>query len=82
MLTAFITALAGVWLICAAFAGYALRSLSTPMRFGFGVAGLLLFIPAETHAIWRMDRHHRALLGGALFAYEFMAVRRIRRQPA
>ena len=44
----FICALTGVSLICAAFAGYAVRPLSTPMRVGFGVAGLLLFIPAET----------------------------------
>ena len=54
VLIAFVTALAGVWLICAAFAGYARRLLSTPMRFGFGIAGLLLFIPAEAmpHGEW------------------------------
>ena len=57
VLMAFITALAGVWLICAAFAGYAMRLLSTPMRIGFGIAGLLLFIPGRGHAAWRMDRY-------------------------
>ena len=77
MLTAFITALAGVWLICAAFAGYAVRPLSTPMRFGFGVAGLLLFIPAETVLYGEWTDIIGLVLGGALFAYEFMAVRRI-----
>jgi TRAP-type uncharacterized transport system fused permease subunit len=51
---AFITALIGVWLICAAFTGYATRVLSLPMRVGFGLAGLLLFIPGDAFhdAIW------------------------------
>jgi TRAP transporter 4TM/12TM fusion protein len=51
---AFITALIGVWLICAAFAGYATRALTLPMRVGFGFAGLLLFIPGDAfrNAIW------------------------------
>ncbi len=59
IVTSLITALVGVWLICAAFAGYATRVLSMPIRVGFGIAGLLLFIPAECHAAWRMDRHRR-----------------------
>ncbi|HET7911767.1 MAG TPA: TRAP transporter fused permease subunit [Pseudolabrys sp.] len=49
-----ITAVLGVWLICAGFAGYAVRPLSMPMRIGFGIAGLLLFIPADAvpHGEW------------------------------
>ena len=52
------------------------------MRIGFGIAGLLLFIPADamTHGEWTDIVGF--VLGGALFAYEFMAVRRIRREPA
>jgi len=72
---AFITSLAGVWLICAAFAGYAWRELGTPMRVGFGIAGLLLFIPADAmpHGEWT-DMVGFAL-GALLIGREFMATR-------
>ena len=81
VVTAFISALIGVWLICAAFAGYAIRPLSTPMRVGFGLAGLLLFIPADAmpHGEWT-DIAGLAL-GAALLAREVLAVR-MRRQTA
>ena len=71
-----------MWLICAAFAGYAMRALSLPMRLGFGFAGLLLFIPAESmpHGEWT-DIVGLAL-GVVLFAYEYLAVRRLRQQAA
>jgi TRAP-type uncharacterized transport system fused permease subunit len=76
-----ITALAGVWLICAAFAGYATRVLSTPMRIGFGIAGLLLFIPADAmpHGEWT-DIAGFAL-GAVLLGREVIATR-MRRQAA
>ncbi|HET9714624.1 MAG TPA: TRAP transporter fused permease subunit [Pseudolabrys sp.] len=50
----FIGALFGVWFICAAFAGYARRPLSTLVRIGFGVAGLMMFIPinAVRYGVW------------------------------
>ena len=75
VVTAFITALIGVWMICAAFAGYATRVLSMPMRIGFGLAGLLLFIPADavTHGEWT-DVAGLAL-GAVLLAREIMATR-------
>ncbi len=78
---AFVTALIGVWLVCAAFAGYATRVLSTPMRLGFGLAGILLFIPADavTYGVWT-DVAGLAL-GAVLLAREFLAVR-LRRQTA
>ncbi len=81
VVTAFISALIGVWLICAAFAGYAIRPLSAPMRVGFGLAGLLLFIPADAmpHGEWT-DIAGLAL-GAALLAREVLAVR-MRRQTA
>lgn len=77
----FVTALVGVWLICAAFTGYATRMLTLPMRIGFGFAGLLLFIPADTfkNTIWT-DVAGLAL-GAILLAREFMAVR-LQRQTA
>jgi TRAP transporter 4TM/12TM fusion protein len=76
-----VTALIGVWLICAAFTGYATRVLSLPMRIGFGLAGLLLFIPADAfrHAVWT-DVAGFAL-AVVLFAREFLAIR-LRRQTA
>ncbi len=54
IIMAVITSLFGVWLICAAFTGYAMRVLSMPMRVGFALAGLLLFVPAEAivHGEW------------------------------
>ena len=72
---AVVTALAGVWLVCAAFAGYALRALSVPMRIGFGIAGLLLFIPADAmpHGEWT-DIAGFAL-GAALLTREYLATR-------
>jgi TRAP transporter 4TM/12TM fusion protein len=77
---AFITALLGVWLICAAFAGYAWRELSPPMRIGFGVAGLLLFIPADAmpHGEWTDIAGF--VLGVVLVGREALATR-MRRQP-
>jgi TRAP transporter 4TM/12TM fusion protein len=73
VLMALVTALAGVWLICAAFAGYALRALSAPMRIGFGIAGLLLFVPAEAlpHGEW--TDYAGLGLGAVLLAREIMA---------
>jgi TRAP-type uncharacterized transport system fused permease subunit len=82
IVTSFVTALIGVWLICAAFAGYGLRTLSTPMRIGFGIAGILLFIPAESMPHGEWTDIVGLGLGVVLFAYEYMAVRRLRQQTA
>ena len=81
VVTSFITALIGVWLICAAFAGYAIRPLSLPMRLAFGLAGILLFIPADamTHGVWT-DIAGLAL-GAVLLAREVLAAR-MQRQTA
>jgi TRAP-type uncharacterized transport system fused permease subunit len=81
VVTAFITSLVGVWLICAAFAGYAIRPLSMLMRVAFGLAGLLLFIPADAvkHGEWT-DIVGLAL-GAVLLVREVLAVR-MRRQTA
>ena len=78
VLMSLFTALIGVWLICAAFSGYATRVLSLPMRIGFGIAGLLLFIPGDAFkdAIWT-DIAGLAL-AAILVAREFMATRLLR----
>ena len=81
VLAALTTALIGVWLICAAFAGYAVRPLGMPLRIGFGLAGLLLFIPADAmpHGEWT-DIAGLAL-GGVLLGREIFATR-LKRQAA
>ena len=57
------------------------RALSLPMRIGFGLAGLLLFIPADAvpHGEWTDIAGF--VLGAVLLAREFLAVR-MRRQAA
>jgi TRAP transporter 4TM/12TM fusion protein len=80
ILWAVFTALAGVWMICAAFAGYATRRLSMPMRVGFGIAGMLLFIPADSFKGGEWTDVAGILFGGALLAREFFAARSA--QPA
>jgi len=75
VVTALITALIGVWLICAAFAGYAVRPLSTPMRFGFGLAGMLLFIPAEIMSYGELTDIAGFALGAILLGREILATR-------
>jgi TRAP transporter 4TM/12TM fusion protein len=78
---AMITAVVGVWLICAAFAGYAWRELSLPMRIGFGLAGLLLFIPADAMQNGELTDIAGFALAAILLGREFLAVR-VRRQAA
>ena len=81
VLMAVFTALVGVWLICAAFAGYATRPLSMPMRIGFGIAGLLLFIPADAMPHGEWTDYAGLTLGAILLAREILAVR-MQRQAA
>jgi TRAP transporter 4TM/12TM fusion protein len=76
---ALITSLAGVWMVCAAFAGYGTRVLSPPMRIGFGIAGLLLFIPADAVPNGEMTDVVGLALGAALFGREILATRLQRR---
>jgi TRAP transporter 4TM/12TM fusion protein len=73
------TSLAGVWMICAAFAGYCTRPLSMPMRIGFGIAGLLLFIPADAVARGELTDIAGLLLGAVLLGRELVAARLQRR---
>ncbi len=79
---AIVTGLAGVWLVCAAFAGYALRPLTLPMRIGFAFAGLLLFIPAGTFSNAEWTDIIGLGLGAVLFGYEWMATKASRLHQA
>ena len=77
----FISALIGVWFICAAFAGYARRALSLPVRLAFGLAGFMLFIPVDAIAYGVWVDAAGVILGGGLVAREFLATR-MQRQTA
>jgi TRAP-type uncharacterized transport system fused permease subunit len=70
-----VTGFAGVWLVCAAFAGYCTRPLGSAMRVGFAIAGLLLFIPAGAlpHGEWTDILG--LVMGAALVARELVATR-------
>ena len=76
---ALVTAFAGVWMVCAAFAGYCTRPLSLPMRMGFIAAGLMMFTPADAMPYGAAVDAAGFLLGIVLIAYEVFAGRRVRR---
>jgi len=65
-----ITAIAGIWLICAAMTGYFTRVLSWRIRAGFIVGGVLLLLPFEAAAINGWLNVAGAALGIALVIYE------------
>jgi TRAP transporter 4TM/12TM fusion protein len=70
-----ILSIAGIWFVCAAFTGYAMRVMRLPMRVAFGVAGLLLLMPFQASVINAWLNAAGGLLGTALFAHE------LRRRP-
>jgi TRAP-type uncharacterized transport system fused permease subunit len=70
--------LAGIWFVCAAFTGYAMRVMSVPMRIGFGVAGVLLLLPFQASNLNAWLNAAGAALGFALLFLE----RRAAQQPA
>jgi hypothetical protein len=75
---AVVTGLAGVWMVCAAFAGFGLRAIDAPTRIGFGIAGLLLFIPAGAMPYGYLTDVAGLLLGALLLIREVIAVRMLR----
>jgi TRAP transporter 4TM/12TM fusion protein len=79
VLLALLTALAGVWMVSAAFAGYCTRSLTMPVRIGFGIAGLLMFIPADALPYGIVTDFLGLLLGALLIGRELLVTRLQRR---
>ncbi|MBM3609539.1 MAG: hypothetical protein FJX29_14025 [Alphaproteobacteria bacterium] len=73
----FVTALAGVWLISAGVAGYALSHLKPPMRTGYIIAGALLLKPAGLIGGGVLFNLAGLVLGAALLAYEITMRRRL-----
>ncbi len=79
IITTFVTAVAGVWMVCAAFAGYCTRPISVPVRIGFAIAGILLFIPANAMPHGVLTDVAGLAIGGVLLARELFETRRVRR---
>src|SRR4051812_4109312 len=67
--------LAGIWFVCAAFTGYAMRVMRTPMRIAFGAAGFLLLMPFQASTINAWLNVAGGVLGVGLLAYEMRQVR-------
>jgi TRAP-type uncharacterized transport system fused permease subunit len=65
----FVTAVGGVWLISAAVIGYSMRPLGLAGRAVYGIAGLLLMLPAGAfeQARWLNIAGAAAVLGILLF---------------
>jgi len=73
-----LTSLAGIWLICAAMTGYAMRLISIPRRTAFFATGVLLMLPHQVSEAVLWMNIAGAAIGIALVAYEFMVARRLK----
>jgi TRAP transporter 4TM/12TM fusion protein len=65
----------GIWFVCAAFTGYAMRVMALPMRIGFGAAGFLLLMPFQASTTNAWLNVLGGALGAALLAYEVRQAR-------
>jgi len=63
--------LTGIWFVCAAFTGYAMRVMRTPMRIGFGAAGFLLLLPFQASTVNLWLNLAGAVLGFTLLFLEY-----------
>ncbi len=73
---AVVTAGIGVWLVCAALAGYFARALGPGQRGLFAVAGLMALVPASAFEGAVLTDIAGLLLGGALMAADVLNARR------
>ena len=65
----FVTALAGVWFVSAAFMGYAIRKLSFAQRWLYGLVGLCLMMPVGAFEAAKWFNLVGAVLAVAMIAY-------------
>jgi TRAP transporter 4TM/12TM fusion protein len=72
----FVTAVAGIWFVCAAMVGFALRPISPATRVIYGIAGLALLCPLGMFEAARWVTIAGAVVGAALLFMEFTARRR------
>jgi TRAP-type uncharacterized transport system fused permease subunit len=70
--------IAGIWFVCAAFTGYAMRVMGLPMRIAFGMTGLMLLMPFQASAVNGWLNAAGLALGAGLIVYEYNALRRRR----
>jgi TRAP transporter 4TM/12TM fusion protein len=70
-----VLSLVGIWFVCAGFTGYAVRVMTTPMRVGFVVVGVLLLMPFQASMVNAWLNVVGAVVGIGLFAYEWRARR-------
>ncbi len=72
------TSLAGIWLICAAMTGYAVRVISVPMRVAFFAAGVMLMLPHQVSETVLWLNIAGGAIGIALVAHEITVTRRMK----
>ena len=72
---AVVTAIAGVWLVSIALAGYFMRLLTLPLRLAFGAAGLLALMPAGAFPGAGITDVVGTVAGLSLVAYEYFVAR-------
>lgn len=77
---AVVTAVMGVWLVSSALAGYFSGALSTPMRAGFAIAGLVALIPAGAFPGAYITDIVGVVGGIALMAFDIARNRAMRRE--
>jgi TRAP transporter 4TM/12TM fusion protein len=75
ILAVVVLSVTGIWFMCAAMTGYAMRPMGLPMRIGFGATGLLLLMPFQASSVNIWLNVAGAALGAGLLAYEVRARR-------
>lgn len=73
IIVAFASAVAGIWFVSIALAGYLVRPIAVPVRFLFAAAGLSALVPAGAFAGAALTDIAGVLAGMALVAYEYFA---------
>jgi len=76
IIQAIITALAGVWLVSIAIAGYFTRHLGWMLRVAFLISGLLALLPAQAFPGAELTDVIGGVVGIALLAYEYFGAKR------
>ncbi len=72
-----VLSLMGIWFMCAAMTGYALRVMKWPTRAAFILAGVLLLMPFQAAQVNAWLNAAGMVLGAALLATEVRAKRRL-----
>jgi TRAP-type uncharacterized transport system fused permease subunit len=73
-----VLSIAGIWFVCAGMTGYALRVMTTPMRAGFVLAGLMLLMPFQAATINAWINVAGAALGFTLLFLEMRGRKHVR----